>query len=130
MTTDKEPALKVIAMPQDTNPAGDMFGGWIVSMIDLAGWISARKAYNRRYATVAMDGIRFHNPVFVGDCVECYTEIEKVGNTSITVKVEVYVERMNGEQLKVTEGRCVYVAIGEDRKPVSITPLQAVPVKD
>ncbi len=116
----KEPALKVIAMPQDTNPAGDMFGGWIVSMIDLAGWVEARKTSCKRFATIAMDGIRFHNPVYVGDCVECYAQVEKIGNTSITVQVDVYVERTDGEKLKVTEGRCVYVALDENRKPVPV----------
>lgn len=125
MPQQTEPALKIIAMPQDTNPAGDMFGGWIVSMIDLAGWVEARKQSSKRFATVAMDGIRFLNPVYVGDCVECYTTVEKIGNTSITIKVEVYVERMNGEQLKVTEGRCVYVALDENRKPIPVRPLRS-----
>ena len=119
--TQQEPALKIIAMPKDTNAAGDMFGGWLVSMIDLAGWVGARKTACKRFTTVAMDGIRFHNPVFVGDCVECYTEVEKIGNTSVTVKVEVFVERdSNGEKVKVTEGRCVYVAIDENRRPTPV----------
>lgn len=119
-----EIAIKVIAMPCDTNPDGDMFGGWIVSQMDLAGYLSARKIVRKKMVTVAVDNIIFHNPVFVGDTVECHTHIEKIGNTSITVKVDAYVERKdqlpNTPKDKVTEGRFVFVAIGLDRKPVPI----------
>lgn len=120
----QEPAIKVIAMPSDTNPDGNMFGGWIVSMMDLAGAVEARKMVHHNLVTVAIDNIVFHNPVFVGDCVLCYASTEKMGRTSITVKVEVYVERKNRKagqhKEKVTEGRFVFVAIGDDRKPVPI----------
>lgn len=115
------PAIKVIAMPKDANSDGDIFGGWILSMMDMAGGIAARKRAGRRVVTVAMDDVVFHKPVFVGDCVECFAEVTKVGNTSLTVHVETYVERkLNGARLKVTEGHFVFVAIGDDRQPTAI----------
>ncbi|MDX2074121.1 MAG: acyl-CoA thioesterase [Alphaproteobacteria bacterium] len=119
-----EPAIKVIAMPSDTNPDGDMFGGWIVSQMDLAGYLTARKIARKKLATVAIDDIVFHAPVFVGDCLECFTRVEKTGRTSITVTVEAYVERKDKSadepKEKVTEGRFVFVAIDKDRKPSPI----------
>ena len=119
---NKIPAIKVIAMPKDSNADGDMFGGWIISMMDLAAYMPARKLAKKRLVTVAMDEITFHKPVFVGDCLECYAEVEKTGRTSVTVKVETYVERKDSlDREKVTEGRFVFVAIGKDRKPVPIT---------
>ena len=119
MTT--EPAIKVIAMPRDANADGDMFGGWIISMMDLAAYLPARKVAKKRLVTVAMDQITFHKPVFVGDCLECYATIEKIGRTSVTVKVDTFVERKESlDKEKVTEGRFVLVAIGKDRKPVPI----------
>ena len=118
---NKIPAIKVIAMPKDSNADGDMFGGWIISMMDLAAYMPARKLAKKRLVTVAMDEITFHKPVFVGDCLECYAEVEKTGRTSVTVKVETYVERKDSlDREKVTEGRFVFVAIGKD-KPVPIT---------
>lgn len=115
------PAIKVVAMPKDANSDGDIFGGWILSMMDMAGGIAARKHAQRRVVTVAMDNVVFHLPVFVGDCVECHTKVSKVGNTSLTVHVETYVERkLDGTRLKVTEGHFVFVAIGEDGKPTPI----------
>ncbi len=117
----KEPSVKVIAMPADANADGDMFGGWILSMMDLAGAVPARKRAKRRIVTVAVENIVFHKPVFVGDCLECYAVIEKTGRSSITVRVETYVERREGnEKEKITEGRFVYVAIGPDRKSVPL----------
>jgi len=119
-----EPAIKVIAMPADTNPDGDMFGGWIVSQMDLAGYLTARKIARMKMVTVAIDNILFHNPVFVGDCVECFTTIEKIGKSSITVKVDAFVERKdsapNEAKAKVTEGRFVFVAIDKDRKATAL----------
>lgn len=124
MSTEKpfrEPSIKVIAMPADSNADGDMFGGWILSMMDLAGALPARKRAGTRIVTVAVENIVFHKPVFVGDCLECYAEIEKIGRTSMTIKVETYVERKESvEKEKITEGRFVYVAIGKDRRPVEI----------
>lgn len=117
----KEPAIKIIAMPADANADGDMFGGWILSMMDLAGSIPARKRAKRRIVTVAVEKIVFHRPVFIGDCLECYSDIEKVGRTSMTVKVDTYaVRRETGEKEKITEGHFVYVAIGDDRRPVPV----------
>lgn len=119
-----EPAIKVIAMPCDTNPDGNMFGGWIVSMMDLAGAVEARKVVRHNIVTVAIDNIVFHNPVYVGDCVECHTEVVKVGRTSVTVQVDVVVlrkDRSHGDKKeKVTEGKFVFVAIGKDRRPIPI----------
>src|SRR5579872_7201361 len=104
--SSKEPAIKIMAMPADSNADGDMFGGWILSMMDLAGAVPARKRARQRIVTVAVDNIVFHKPVFVGDCLECYANIEKVGRSSITVKVETYVERREEQgKEKITEGR-------------------------
>ena len=116
-----EPTIKVLAMPQDTNPDGDVFGGWIVSMMDLAGSVVARRTARVRIVTVAMENIQFHKPVFVGDFLECFSRVVKIGRSSITVEVDVRVERrMTGEVEKVTQGCFVYVAIDKNRKPVAI----------
>ncbi len=116
-----ELVIKVVAMPSDTNPDGDMFGGWIISQMDLAAYLHARKLARKKMVTVAIDDIVFHKPVFVGDCLLCYAQVEKLGRSSIHVRVEAQVERMNGQATeKVTEGRFVCVAIGADRKPVAI----------
>ena len=116
-----EPVVRVVALPKDSNPDGDVFGGWILSMMDLAGSVAARKIAKTRTVTVAMDQIQFLLPVFIGDCMECYVEVEKIGTSSVTVKVETMVERMEGgDKLKVTEGRFVYVAIDKNRRPVPI----------
>lgn len=117
----KDCSIKVIAMPGDANPDGDVFGGWILSQMDLAGSLPARKLAHNRVATVAIENIVFHKPVFIGDCIECHAVIEKVGRTSITVNVEVIVERReNHERETVTQGKFVYVAVDSDRKPVEI----------
>ena len=114
----REPALRTIAMPADANPAGDIFGGWVLSQMDLAGGVIAHRRAQGRCATVAVTGMTFHLPVFVGDEVSCYAEIVKTGRTSITVAIESWARRnMTGERLKVTEGTFTYVALGPDRKP-------------
>ncbi len=116
-----EPSIRIVAMPKDANPDGDVFGGWILSMMDIAGAIPARKIAKTRVVTVAMDNVQFHMPIFIGDCLECYSHIEKIGTTSITVRVEAFVERRESEEkIKVTEGRLVYVAIDKDRRKVPI----------
>ncbi len=118
-----EPALRAIAMPADTNPAGDIFGGWLLSQMDLAGGNLATQRAQGRCATVAVTGMTFHLPVFIGDEVSCYAEIVKVGRTSITVKIDTWVRRnLEGERIKVTEGTFTYVAIGPDRKPRPVPP--------
>ncbi len=115
------PALRTVAMPADTNGNGDIFGGWVLSQMDIAGAVPAIRAANGRIATVAVDGMRFHRPIQVGDLVSCFAEITKIGNTSITVNVETWSQRrLNGEAVKVTEGTFVYVAIDDNGKPVSV----------
>ena len=114
----REPALRTIAMPADANPAGDIFGGWVLSQMDLAGGVTAHRRAQGRCATVAVTGMTFHLPIFVGDEVSCYTTIVKTGRTSITVAIESWARRdMTGERVKVTGGTFTYVAIGADRKP-------------
>ena len=118
-----EPALRTIAMPADANPAGDIFGGWVLAQMDLAGGIVAHRRAQGRAATVAVAGMTFHLPVFIGDEVSCYAEIVKIGRTSITVKIDTWVRRnLEGERIKVTEGTFTYVAIGPDRKPRAVPP--------
>jgi acyl-CoA thioesterase YciA len=98
-----EPALRAIAMPADANPHGDIFGGWLLSQMDLAGGMAATRRAKGRTVTVAITAMTFHRPVFIGDEVTCYAEIAKVGRTSITVKVESWVRRGIGEeQIAVT----------------------------
>jgi acyl-CoA thioesterase YciA len=118
-----EPALRAIAMPADANPHGDIFGGWLLSQMDLAGGTVATRRAKGRTVTVALTAMTFHRPVFIGDEVTCYAQIIKVGNTSITVKVESWVRRgIGGEQIEVTGGIFTYVAVGSDRRPCPIPP--------
>ena len=118
-----EPALRAIAMPADTNPRGDIFGGWLLSQMDLAGSTAAIRRARGRVATVAVTSMTFRRPVFVGDEVSCYAEAMKVGRTSITVKIESWVRRGIGENpIKVTEGIFTYVAITDDGKPRAVPP--------
>lgn len=112
------PAVRALAMPADTNPSGDIFGGWLLAQMDVAGGIVAYERAAGRVATVAVDGMTFHHPVYVGDVVSCYAEVASTGRTSMTLQVEVWVQRARtGEPIKVTEGRFTYVAIGSDGKP-------------
>ncbi|MFT5887517.1 MAG: acyl-CoA thioesterase YciA [Zhongshania sp.] len=107
-----ELALQTIAMPADTNPSGDIFGGWLMSQMDLAGSITASRRAGGRVATVAVEAMAFMTPVRVGAVVTCYTEILDVGRSSIRVRVEVWVTSMHhNEPAKVTEGEFVFVAI-------------------
>ena len=118
---DKQPAIRVVARPADTNAGGDIFGGWILSQIDIAGSIAAYREARGRVVTVAMDSVQFHQPVYVGDLVSCYADIIRIGTTSITVHVEIYVERDTESGIalhKVTEANIVYVAIDAQRRPV------------
>jgi acyl-CoA thioesterase YciA len=112
------PAIRTIAMPADANAAGDIFGGWVLSQMDLAGGVVATRQARGRCATVAVDAMAFHLPVFVGDEVSCYAEIVRIGRSSIAVKVETFATRYRtGETVKVTEGLFTYVAIDESRRP-------------
>jgi acyl-CoA thioesterase YciA len=123
MSTDNQPKgallLRTLAMPADTNANGDIFGGWIMSQMDIAGGILAKEIAVGRTATVAVDGMKFHRPVKVGDVVCCYGEVERRGTTSITVHLEVWVRpalRENEDphsRFKVTEANFVFVAIDE-----------------
>ena len=113
-----EPAMRTIAMPADTNPNGDIFGGWLLAQMDLAGGNVAVRRARGRVATVAITAMTFHLPVFVGDEVSCYGIIERVGRTSIAIRVETWVRRARtGEREKVTEGLFTYVAMDENRRP-------------
>jgi acyl-CoA thioesterase YciA len=117
-----EPALRSIAMPADTNPHGDIFGGWLLCQMDLAGSTFATRHANGRVVTVAITAIAFHRPVMVGDEVTCFCDVEKVGNTSITVKIESWVRRrLDTTSIKVTEGIFTYVRVGSDGRPLPIT---------
>jgi acyl-CoA thioesterase YciA len=120
-----EPALRTIAMPADANANGDIFGGWVLSQMDLAGGSLAVQRARGRVATVAVTGMSFHLPVFIGDEVSCYGTITRIGRSSITVHIESWARRhRSGERVKVTEGTFTYVAIGEDRKPRRVPPEQ------
>ena len=116
---DKEPTLRVIPMPADANHTGDIFGGWIMSQVDLAGSIPSVRLAQGRVATVAVNSFVFRAPVFVGDVVSFYAAIVKVGRTSITVDVEVYSQRRPEKEMcvKVTEATLTYVAVDDNRQP-------------
>jgi acyl-CoA thioesterase YciA len=114
-----EPVLRLVPMPADANQHGDIFGGWIMAQVDIAGAIAAVRLAKGRVATVAVNSFVFRQPVFVGDLVSFYAEVVRVGRTSITVDVEVYAQRRpeREETVKVTEATLTYVAVGEDRRP-------------
>jgi acyl-CoA thioesterase YciA len=138
---ERVPAIKVLLLPKDTNNLGTIFGGVILSHIDLASAVEARKSGAHRYVTKAMREVEFHQPVFLGDIVNFFTETVRVGRTSITVRVSVEAERWGtpvaggpplgpsiplqtgrGERVKVTEAEVVLVAVNDQGKPVSIRP--------
>jgi acyl-CoA thioesterase YciA len=122
---DRVPAIKVLLLPKDTNALGTIFGGVILSHIDLASAVEARKVAPHRFVTKAMHEVEFHSPVYVGDVVNFYTETLKIGRTSVTVKVTVEVERWSagaGECEKVTEAEVVLVAIGQHGRPIAVRP--------
>lgn len=115
---DRQPVIRVIPMPADLNPAGDVFGGWIMAQVDLAGAIPARYLSRGRVATVSVNAFQFKQPVAVGDLVSFFADIVKVGNTSITVDVQVYATRQphleDPVTVKVTEATLTYVALNPD----------------
>jgi acyl-CoA thioesterase YciA len=121
----KPPALRVVPQPSDANVHGDVFGGWIMSQVDIAGSIPASRRANGRVATVAVNSFVFKQPVFVGDLLSFYAKIVKTGTTSVTVEVEVYAQRMRlaDEVVKVTEATLTYVATGNDRRPRALPPV-------
>lgn len=116
--TDRAPAIRMTAMPADTNPSGDIFGGWIMSQVDIAGSIPAAQLAKGRIVTIAVNSFLFKQPVMIGDLVSFYAEVVKVGRTSITVDVEVYAQRRSlHETVKVTEATLTYVAVDNERRP-------------
>jgi len=118
----EEPAIRVLMMPRETNAQGTIFGGVILSYLDQAGAIEARRQGSNVMVTVAMDKIVFHQPVFVGDLISFWCETLRIGTTSITVKVVVEATRYNNplDRVLVTEAQVVYVNLGQDRKPTPI----------
>ncbi len=111
-------AIRTLAMPADANPSGDIFGGWVLSQMDIAGGLIARERARGRVATVAITAMTFHLPVYVGDVLCAYVEIEKVGRTSIATWIEAWALRgKGGGRVRVTEGQFVYVALDENGRP-------------
>ena len=116
---DRQPALRVVPMPSDANQNGDIFGGWVMSQVDIAGSVPAARRARGRVATVAVNSFVFREPVMIGDLVSFYADITREGRTSITVEVEVYAQRNPTDVIcvKVTEASLTYVAVGADRRP-------------
>ena len=116
---DKQPVLRITAMPKDTNPGGSIFGGWLMSQIDIAGAVVALNQAKGRVTTVKVNHIEFIHPVMVGDLISFYASVYKTGRTSLTVNVEVYVQRNPSEPqiMKVSTAELIYVALDDDRKP-------------
>ena len=116
-----ELVIRTIAMPKDTNPNGDIFGGWLMSQMDLGSGILASKTAKTRVVTIAVEGMSFLHPVRVGDTVACYAWVEKIGRTSMIIPVEVWVQRyMQIEETRVTHGVFTYVAVDHEGKPVPV----------
>jgi len=114
----RDPAIRVTAMPADTNAYGDIFGGWLLSMMDSAAGLTAARRAKGRAVTVAMDGMQFHQPVKVGDEVSVYAEIERVGRTSMVIAVDAWRRERHSEQAsKVTEAKFTFVAIDDSGRP-------------
>ena len=120
---DRDPVLRVVPMPSDANHTGDIFGGWIMSQVDIAGAIPAIELAQGRVATVAVNSFTFKQPVIIGDVVSFYAKVVRVGRTSITVDVEVYACRRSlREVVKVTEATLTYVAVDDNRRPRPVNP--------
>lgn len=121
--SQKSPAIRVVAMPKDANATGDIFGGWIMSQVDIAASVVAYRCAGGRVVTVAVNSFEFHQPVFVGDLVSCYAEVVRIGNTSLTIEVEVFAERNRIEApIKVTQATLTFVAVDDNRRPRPIRP--------
>ncbi|MCC6611589.1 MAG: acyl-CoA thioesterase [Burkholderiales bacterium] len=120
----KEPVLRVVPMPADVNVHGDVFGGWIMAQVDLAGGVAAMQRARGRVATVAVNAFQFKQPVYMGDVLSFYADVVRVGNTSLTIRVEVYAQRspVDVEVVKVTEATLTYVATDENRRPRPVPP--------
>jgi acyl-CoA thioesterase YciA len=111
-----ELSIRTLAMPADTNPLGDIFGGWVLSQMDIAGGLVANEVSKGRAVTVSVDSMTFHSPVRVGDVLCCYTKLLKIGRSSMKINIEVWVNR-DFKKFKVTEGIFTYVAVDKDQKP-------------
>ena len=124
LPSDHQPAIRVLAMPTDTNASGDIFGGWLMSQVDIAGSIEAFRRARGRIVTVAVNEFRFLQPVYVGDLISLYSRVIKIGTTSILIHVTAFAERNRGkdECHKVAEAEITYVAIDENRQPRPIDP--------
>jgi acyl-CoA thioesterase YciA len=120
----RTPILSVVPMPSDSNQHGDIFGGWLMSQVDIAGGVAAARRARGRVATVAVNSFTFKQPVLIGDVVLFYSEVVKVGRTSITVDVEVYAQRNPAvlETVKITEATLTYVATDQERRPRPVPP--------
>ncbi|MEM7021594.1 MAG: acyl-CoA thioesterase [Pseudomonadota bacterium] len=113
-----QPAVRTLAMPADTNPSGDIFGGWVIAQMDIAAGVVAAQRAHGRVATVALDGIHLHLPIYVGDLVSCHADVVRIGRSSMTIKVETFATRSTtGEEVKVTEGHFTMVAIDAEGRP-------------
>lgn len=110
-------SLRTLAMPADANPNGDIFGGWLMAQMDIAGGMYAYHVAQGRVVTVAVEAMSFHKPVYVGDRLSCYCDTQRRGNTSLQVLVETWVRRRGGDEEKVTDGTFTYVAVSESGAP-------------
>jgi acyl-CoA thioesterase YciA len=120
---DRSPTIRVTAMPADANAYGDIFGGWLMSLMDSAAGLVAARRSRGRAVTIATDGMHFHAPVHVGDEVSVYAQIERIGRTSMAIQVESWARDRHGEESrKVTEARFTFVAIDENRRPRDVPP--------
>ncbi len=127
-TTNGHLTTRVLAMPSDTNPAGDISGGWVLAQMDMAAAICAGQRAQRRAVTVALDGMSFIRPVKVGDILGVYTQVESIGRTSMVINVEAWVRRGRiGNREKVTEGKFKFVALDENGQPTPVPPEDGLP---
>jgi acyl-CoA thioesterase YciA len=116
-------SIRTLAMPADANPSGDIFGGWVLSQMDIGGGIAAGQRARGRVATVAVDAMTFHLPVYVGDVLCVYADLERIGRTSMTLWLEAWALRgREGDRVRVTEGRFTFVAIDDAGKPRPVPP--------
>lgn len=123
MTTYRDPIIRTAPQPSDINIKGHIFGGWVLSQMDIAGGITAARAAKGSVATVAVEGMKFLTPVLVGDLISCYTEVAHVGTTSMHINIEVMANRPGvEEEIKVTEGVYIFVAVDADGKPRPVNP--------
>ena len=119
---DRHPVIRTVTTYSDANPGGDIFGGWLLAQMDLAGGICAYAYVRNRIVTVGVEAMAFHQPVFVGDEVSFFADVSRVGKTSIAIKIEAWVKRMkSGEIVHVTDGIYTYVSIGPERSPQEIS---------